>query len=160
MKNDEIIKSFYTAFANGDAETMISYYHKDIIFHDPAFGELKGDEVRNMWRMLIERSKGDLKISYSAVDIYDHSGSANWKAEYTFGPTGRKVVNRVSANFKFEGDKIIRHVDDFDMWKWAQQALGLKGYLLGWSSFLQKKVQQQTRKLLKSYIRKQNENQH
>lgn len=159
MTHREIIQSFYTAFANGDAETMVSHYHKDVVFKDPAFGELKGDEARYMWKMLIERSKGNLKINFSAVDAYDHSGSANWKAEYTFSPTGRKVINKISARFKFEGDKIIKHTDEFDMYRWSQQALGWKGYLLGWTDFLQKKVREQSRKLLMSYIRKQNENQ-
>ena len=139
MNHREVIQSFYTAFAQGNAEGMISHYHKAIQFNDPAFGHLHGDEVQYMWKMLIERSKGDLQISFSAVDAYDNSGSANWKAEYTFSPTGRKVINRVSASFKFEGDKIIRHTDDFDLWKWSQQALGWKGYLLGWTDFLQKK---------------------
>lgn len=157
MNKHEIIKSFYTAFANGDAETMISHYHEDVVFTDPAFGELKGDEARYMWKMLIERSKGNLDINFSAVDVYDHSGSANWRAEYTFSPTGRKVINRISARFKFDGDKIIRHTDEFDLWNWARQAMGIKGFLLGWTPFFQKKLQEQSRKMLMSYIRKQNE---
>ena len=38
----------------------------------------------------------------------------------------------------FEGDKIVKHVDDFNMWKWTRMALGLPGMLLGWSSFLER----------------------
>ena len=31
--------------------------------------------------------------------------------------------------------------DRFDFWKWSRQALGLPGWLLGWSSALRAKVQ-------------------
>lgn len=55
MKN--IIENFYEAFANLDAETMVSYYHDDIVFEDPAFGILKGNRAKNMWRMLCESQK-------------------------------------------------------------------------------------------------------
>lgn len=158
MTHREIIQTFYTAFAKGDAKTMASLYHEEIVFKDPAFGELKGEEARFMWQMLIEKSKGNLDISFSAVDVYDHSGSANWRAEYIFSATGRKVVNRISASFKFKDGKIIKHTDEFDLWRWARQAMGFKGFLLGKTSFFQKKLQEQSRKMLKSYIRKQNEN--
>jgi hypothetical protein len=40
----------------------------------------------------------------------------------------RPVVNRISAQFYFQ-DGLIRHTDDFDIWKWSKQALGLTGYL-------------------------------
>ena len=62
--NKEIIIKFYTAFENQDATTMAGCYHKDIVFQDPAFGILKGKEVIKMWQMLIERSKGNLKIEF------------------------------------------------------------------------------------------------
>ena len=48
----QLIKDFYQAFAALDAETMASCYHKDILFEDPAFGVLKGEKAKNMWRML------------------------------------------------------------------------------------------------------------
>ena len=78
--------------------------------------------------------------------------NTRWKAVYHFGPAKRKVVNRILANFEFKDGKIIRHQDRFDLWKWAQQAMGWKGYILGWSGFFQKKLQQQTNKLLDNYI--------
>ncbi len=158
MTNQELITHFYTSFASGNAEAMAECYHDDILFNDPAFGTLKCEEVGNMWRMLLERSKGDLKISFSEVKANETSGSAKWEARYTFGQTGRKVINRISAEFKFENGKIIRHTDHFNMWKWSRQALGFKGLLLGWTPLITKAVQKQTNKLLKSYIQKRNEN--
>jgi hypothetical protein len=51
-----------------------------------------------------------------------------------------KVVNRISAQFYFQDGLIIRHTDDFDIWKWSKQALGLTGYLFGWTGFMQNKI--------------------
>ncbi|MFT5249077.1 MAG: hypothetical protein ACI93P_000800 [bacterium] len=43
---NSIIHNLYQAFDQLDAETMVSYYHKNIIFEDPAFGFLKGDRAK------------------------------------------------------------------------------------------------------------------
>lgn len=134
---------------------MINCYDPAIIFSDPAFGELKGDDAKNMWRMLIERSKGDIRITFDNVKANEKTGSANWIAEYIFTQTGRKVVNVISAQFEFKDGKIIKHTDHFSLWKWARQALGWKGFLFGGTSFLKAKIQKQTNGLLKAYAAKQ-----
>lgn len=151
MSSSDIIFKFYDAFVHADAKTMLSYYHDEIEFEDPAFGKLKGEDVKNMWRMLIERSKGELKITFDNVVADEKSGTAEWTAVYNFGQTGRAVTNKIKARFEFKDGKIFRHTDHFDMWRWSGQALGLTGYLLGWTSFFRNKIQKQTRKLLKSY---------
>lgn len=62
-----LIDTFYTAFQKKDATTMISCYHRDIIFWDPAFGELKGEDATAMWRMLCGNAT-DLRIEFSAIN--------------------------------------------------------------------------------------------
>lgn len=154
MHNQELITHFYNSFDRGDAEIMAGIYHDDVIFNDPAFGQLKGEEVRNMWRMLISRSRGDMKITLKTVKADEHKGNAEWTAEYTFGPDSRKVLNSIKAEFEFKDGKIISHTDHFDLWGWSKQALGWKGHLFGWSSFLQKGIQKKTQSLLKAFIEK------
>ena len=104
-----------------------------------------------MWKMLIERSKGNLKIEFSEVKATEYLGSAQWIASYRFSKTNRKVVNSIAAKFHFQDGLIIKHIDDFDIWKWAKQALGIKGFLLGWTGYMQKKIQEQARMTLKVY---------
>jgi ketosteroid isomerase-like protein len=152
QKHKKIITAFYEAFSKGKTAEMVSYYHNDIVFEDPAFGQLKGEEAKAMWKMLIERSKGNIKITYSQVDADADRGSAFWEATYIFGPDKRKVVNKISAAFKFKDGKIISHTDRFDVWKWAGQALGWKGWLLGWTPVMKKQIQKQSRGLLKKYM--------
>ncbi len=52
-----VIEKFYQAFEELDAESMIECYHNEIIFEDPAFGVLKGEKAKNMWRMLCDSQK-------------------------------------------------------------------------------------------------------
>lgn len=153
MNNTELIHHFYKSFALGEAEEMIMCYDDEIVFTDPAFGTLRGNDAKNMWRMLIHRSKGNLKITYDNVKADENTGSAHWIAEYTYGQTGRKVVNKISARFEFRNGKIIKHTDHFNLWRWTQQAIGWKGYLLGWTPYIQSKIRQQTNQLLKAYTK-------
>lgn len=151
MDNKSIIEKFYSSFAKADAEGMVSCYHDDIQFEDPAFGVLHGEDAKKMWRMLIKSSKGQIDITYSDVQADEHTGSAHWVAKYVFSKTGRNVVNRISAQFEFKDGKIIKHTDTFDIWKWASQALGAPGKLLGWSSFMKNKIRKTTTGLLAAY---------
>ncbi len=154
MDNKELIIRFYSSFSSGNIEGMIECYHEEIVFQDPAFVELKGDDVKNMWRMLSARGGEDIKIEFSNIKTSENKGSADWRAEYTYGPKKRKVINTVSAKFEFKDGKIIKHSDEFDMWKWSRMALGLSGYLLGWSPYMQNKIRKRTNLLLKRFIDK------
>ncbi len=148
-----IIEQFYEAFQKADAEKMTNCYHDEVVFEDPAFGILEGDRAKNMWRMLCESSK-DLKIEISNVKIKNDSATAHWEAHYTFSRTGRKVHNIIDATFKLKDGKIVEHIDTFNLHKWAKQALGLKGTILGGTSFFREKLNTQVNNLLTKYEKK------
>lgn len=137
-----------------DAETMASCYHPEAVFNDEAFLHLQGKEPGLMWKMLIERSKGNLNISFSHVQASTERGSADWVAEYVFTATGRRVINRIHAEFLFQDGLIYRHKDSFNFHGWASQAFGLKGRLLGGFGFFRRKVQQNARLALDKYMQK------
>jgi len=150
--NEKLIANFYSAFEHLDAERMIACYHDEVIFEDPAFGELRGHRARNMWRMLCESQKGkDFKVSYSDISADEEKGTAHWEARYTFSKTGRNVHNKIEARFEFSDGKIIKHYDEFDLHRWAGQAMGFKGKLIGGTGFFKKKLQAQTNAMLSKY---------
>ena len=95
MDPTSLITEFYTAFAAHDYKRMAACYHDEIEFNDPAFGTLKGDQAKAMWKMLIERSEGKLKVVFSDIT----SSSAHWEAFYLFTKTGRNVHNKIDARF-------------------------------------------------------------
>ncbi len=150
MKN--VIEIFYKAFNDLDAETMVSCYHKDIVFEDPAFGVLKGKRAGNMWRMLCESQKGkNFKIVATNITCNSKTGAAHWEAFYTFSKTGRKIHNKIDGEFIIKDGKIIKHTDYFNLHNWAKQALGFKGYLMGGSGFFRRKLHSQTNGLLDKF---------
>ena len=147
----ETIAAFYQAFERRDHAAMAACYHPSIHFSDPVFTDLHGAEVAAMWHMLCERG-ADLRVTYEQVSGEQNRGRAHWEAHYTFGPSGRLVHNIVDASFEFEDDRIIRHVDDFDLWRWTRMALGLSGTLTGWTGFTKAKVRATAQRGLSRFI--------
>lgn len=127
--NQATIERFYEAFGQCNGAAMTACYAPGAHFRDPAFGDLEGDDIGSMWRMLTGRAT-DLKIELHEHEAGEETGSAHWIARYTFS-TGRPVVNDIQATFRFAPDgKIVDHVDDFDFRNWAKQALGPSGHLI------------------------------
>jgi ketosteroid isomerase-like protein len=127
--NDAVIEALYDALDKGSGEAMSVLYAPDARFRDPAFGELSGEEVGDMWRMLTSRAT-DLDVELAEHEADGDEGSAHWIATYTFR-TGRRVVNDIHARFRFRDGKIVEHQDSFSFHRWARQALGPAGLILG-----------------------------
>jgi ketosteroid isomerase-like protein len=152
--NARLIEEFYAAFAARDAARMVACYGPGMRFCDPVFAELRGAEVGAMWSMLCARGK-DLRVTVSNVQADDTNGSAHWDADYTFSATGRPVHNSIDAIFLFREGRIVEHVDEFDLARWAGMALGLKGRLLGWTDFVQDAIRKQADAGLRAWMEKQ-----
>ena len=153
-KYEQLLKDFYTAFQNRDAKSMASHYHERAQFSDPAFGELNRDEVALMWVMLCRSSK-DLLVEFQIQEVSETSARVNWEAFYSYGKSKRKVHNKVKATFQFKDDKILFHNDLFSLWKWARQAMGFNGLIIGWTKFFRKRLQQQSNEMLQRFLAKQ-----
>ena len=151
--NAVLIQKFYSAFQCLDADAMVACYAPEIRFSDPIFTALEGEEASDMWRMLVSRAQ-NFSLTFDAVQADDQHGQAVWIANYTFTQTNRTVVNHIRAKFVFKNGKIIRHQDYFDLWKWARQALGLKGFLFGWAPFVQENIRAQASRGLAAFRRK------
>jgi ketosteroid isomerase-like protein len=151
--NKQTIERFYEAFGQCNGAAMTACYAPGVHFYDPAFGDLQGDDVGAMWRMLTSRAT-DLKIELHEHEAGDETGSAHWIARYTFGATGRQVVNDIQASFRFGDDGlIVDHVDDFDFRNWAKQALGPSGHLIALVPPLRAKVRAKALDQLEAFKR-------
>ncbi|MDZ5603416.1 nuclear transport factor 2 family protein [Pseudomonas sp. RP23018S] len=137
-----LIERFYQAFQRRDAQAMVACYSDDVVFSDPVFGTLRGQDAADMWRMLLSRAE-QLQVRFDQVGCDVRGGHAHWVASYLFGATGRTVVNDCQARFLFRDGLICQHDDSFDFWRWSRQALGAPGVLLGWTPQLQRKVRRQ-----------------
>jgi ketosteroid isomerase-like protein len=154
LTNKETIERLYAAFANRDGAAMAACYAPGAHFRDPAFGDLEGDDIGAMWRMLTGRAR-DLEITLREHEADERTGTAHWIARYTFS-TGRRVENDIQARFSFDGAALITdHVDDFDFRRWASQALGPKGHLVALLPPLRAKARAQALAQLTAFKRKE-----
>lgn len=152
MTNKLIVEKFYTAFARKDFETMNNCYSDDVVFSDPVFGFLQGDEVKAMWQMLCTRAK-DFKLTFNEiVEVDEEFITCKWVASYSYGVRQRKVVNKAKAFMKIIDGKITEHSDGFRLSTWMAQAFGLRGKLFGWTNFMKRKVHKQVRKNLRLFM--------
>lgn len=153
------IDKFYKAFANLDGAGMEACYAENARFEDEAFTLAGRRQIGAMWRMLCEnvRSRGQqhFKLVVSDVRASAARGRAHWEAHYLFGPKARRVHNVIDAEFEFDDEGlIVRHRDRFGFWRWARQAVGLPGLLLGWTPWLRAKVRSQAGRQLARYMEK------
>ncbi len=147
------IEKFYSAFSKGDAEGMVECYADNVVFTDPAFGTLEGDRAKAMWRMLLSGKKeGEIEVSYNVLEETETHGKATWEAKYLFSQTNRKVHNKINATMVLENGKIVKHTDDFNLWKWTSMAFGFKGYLIGWTPAMKRVLQKGTGKSLDKFM--------
>jgi SnoaL-like domain len=147
------IERLYAAFARLDADAMAGCYASDAQFDDEAFSLRGRARIGGMWAMLCDavKSKGREVWKIETRDITERS--AHWEATYRFSATGRVVHNVIEAEFEFDDSGLIsRQRDRFDFWRWARQALGTPGMLLGWSAWLRNKVRAQAAKNLDRFI--------
>jgi len=157
--NKQIIEKFYSAFQQLDYRGMQNCYSDDIVFSDPVFLLLRGNEAKAMWEMLCKNAR-DFSLSFSEIELIDHEyATCSWTASYTFSRTGRKVVNHIKAFMRLKDGKIIEHSDGFRLSAWAAQALGWKGVLFGWTGFMRRGIQKNARRNLAYFIQSKNASQ-
>jgi len=154
MSNTELVTRFYSAFQKLDYATMQDCYGDEVIFQDPVFGVLNGIDAKSMWEMLAKNAK-NFSLVFSDIKTEDEEYiNCKWVATYTFSATNRRVVNRIQAYIRIQNGKITEHTDHFNFWSWARQAMGLSGWLLGWSSFFQSQVRSKALENLKKFMDK------
>ena len=139
----------YEAFVRKDAAAMAAFYSDDVAFSDPVFTDLKGQDAKDMWRMLC--TSGDLKVQFSVKSQTAGVVKIKWIADYTFSKTKRFISNHIEATLEIKDGKTVRHIDHFDFYVWARQAFGPIGLLIGWTPFFKSKVQKIAMRSLRQF---------
>jgi len=148
------IEALYGAFASLDAKAMAACYADDAYFDDEVFSLRGRQQIGGMWSMLIDAIKKSSRKDWKLVASEITETSAHWEPTYRFSSTGNLVHNVIDAEFEFNSQGLIkRHRDRFNFWRWSRQALGMPGWLLGWSGFLRGKVRRTATRQLDKYLK-------
>jgi SnoaL-like domain len=150
QQQNEVTRKFFERLAARDLSGMLACCHPDIQYRNPFFG-LQGAEVGVMWQMWWSYLP-DVRVVCQESSI--RNGFVDWKADYTYPPTGRYIEHYLSAHLTFVEDKIILHVDRFNLHQWGSSAYGFIGDRIGGWSLFEKFIAANARKLLASFISK------
>lgn len=153
----QTVENLYQALRRLDGVAMEACYAPQARFDDAIFSLQGRERIGGMWRMLTEatRARGQAvwQLRYSGVQADQRHGQAHWDADYRFSATGRMVHNHIASRFEFTPEGLIlRQQDHFNFWRWSGQALGLPGWLLGWSPMLRAKVRAQAASRLDQFM--------
>jgi len=134
--NAELLNKLFERLNAHDADGMAECYDDDATFQDIAFDLAGKARIRAMWDMICSPdAKGtpsDIVVSVQQSSADDKTGRAVVVDTYTYRETGRKVRNKITSDFEFEGGKIKRQSDKCHAASWASQALGgFKGFIAG-----------------------------
>jgi len=148
-----LICAFYEALGRADEAAMAACYHPEVSFGDPVFQELEGRaRVMAKWRLQLSRD-GGLSTEFHGASADDFSGTARYTARYRMDETGRDVVNEIEALFRFEGDLIVRHHEEFDFRRWSKMALGRPHVLLfGWTPSWRQSIRERAMRRLEEFV--------
>jgi hypothetical protein len=151
--NQELIQRFFHCFAGGDYRGMQECLHTDVEFSDIGFDLLGKYRVGAMWSMICDKGT---QIMFRNVEADDSHGSAHWECHYDFqkeeGAKAHSVHNIIESTFRFEEGLIREHHDSCDFERWAHQALGLVGVVLGETEFLHSQVREAAKTKLDKFI--------
>jgi hypothetical protein len=129
--SEALARRFFDALGRLDGEAMAACFHPAASFSDPLFPDLRGERVGWRWRMFA-RGATDMHLDYAVLFADERKGQVQWRVQYRFAGSGRRVVNEGLSTLAFWDDRIVRQVEEFDFWRWSRSSLGLAGWLLGW----------------------------
>ncbi|CAE7178092.1 unnamed protein product [Rhizoctonia solani] len=151
-----VATKWFEAYSAGDFEGMKSLAADDYTFEDPAFGKLEGERALGMYKMFTStRDKTEAVWNVHDVKASESDPQravVQFEAIYKFN--GRPVTNQITSSILVVDGKVKEQVDSFDVPKWAEQSLGLFGWLFGNFSFLQNTVQKKANTSLDGFISK------
>lgn len=166
----QTLHRFFTALAERDSQGMLNCYAHGVRFEDPVFNLNGESEIMGMWALLFghvglarerkNKSQRDRPtvwaVEFHTVKTLNNHGSVRWEATFRYAPTGRVVHNGVYSQFRFDEDGLIlSQRDNFDFWRWARQAYGIVGMMIGWTPMMWDHAREQAEVSLQEVLTEQ-----
>ena len=148
------VYNYYSAFRKLNADAMINCYSNSIIYKDPLFGILQSEDVFIKTKMLCDILRNsEFKLKLISNSKIEDVIVVHWEADLLFGKKKREIICQIKSEFIVERETITSHTDDFSINNLAVQATGLKGSIVGSTSFFKRKLLDKSQALFNRYER-------
>jgi ketosteroid isomerase-like protein len=148
-----LVHRFFACLEKRDATGAVESYAADVHYSDPLLGELSGREALARWPSFFANVQS-LELFFIILSADPSVVRARYHPRYTDARTGRRIENDVRAEFTIHDDKIVRHVDVFSTWRFAAMKLGAKGRLFGFFPSLLRKLQEEARAEVETFLQR------
>ncbi|HEX6632714.1 MAG TPA: nuclear transport factor 2 family protein [Usitatibacter sp.] len=127
--HESVVRRLYAALAARGAEEAAACYHPEIFYSEPLHPRLRGDAVRDLWRMRLAPGEA-YEIRLDEASGGADGATARWTVRARV--RGRPVEIHGRSLFAFRDGRISRQYDHYSLWRWSAQALGPAGAAFGW----------------------------
>ena len=118
---EALVQEFCDAWAEGDHDKVVSFFTEDGIYHNIPVDPMVGHEAI---RMMIDGFTAGLKVKVFRIDTMISNGSTviTERVDIFEKPDGGEISLPVMGIFEFEGDKIAKWCEYFDLNQFMSQA--------------------------------------
>lgn len=142
MSHIEVIKKFFTSLQEKKGDVLLSCYAPDAVFSDPLHGLLDAEMLFKKWHLFLEQAQ-ELELTYGPITVLDDEYfTSDWAMSYAKSPMGKKLKVKLKGKsfFRLKDLQIIEHSDAYRFSTLIAQTHGWKGYWLGWTGYMKRKV--------------------
>ncbi|KAH8923203.1 hypothetical protein BT69DRAFT_1262631 [Atractiella rhizophila] len=155
-EQQKTIEKYQSSHASLDWEGMSSCLSPTYTFSDPAFPDLDERMSKGMWCMFLENRETNKMVVKCGPAT--KTGENTWEYDYSvdYVLNSRPILNHMHATLTLSPSTnlITKQVDHFDFYAWARQALGVSGYLLGWTEMVKGQVRTRAKGRLEGFLKK------
>lgn len=147
----QVLLDYSNSFEKRNIKAMTACYTSDVIYFDPLFGYLDGEQVTAMWQLRLS----DLDQFAIALEKIADEGDGYYKMKYSISyrkKDNRPVSMNVQVFFKLDQNRIVEQSEAFSVHALLKQERGMIGHLMGWNRMMQQARKNKARKELLKYL--------
>jgi hypothetical protein len=147
----QVLHRYQQAFSQGSIESIKRCYASDVIYFDPLYGYLHGDQVGYMWASKFAEFA---TYTISTGELADQ-GDGYYNMKYDIAYTSRSQMSikmAVQCFFKIDDERIVEQSEAFSVHELLRQERGLIGHLMGWNRMMQQSRKNKARRMLLNFM--------
>lgn len=115
----EIVRSFCAAFAEKDADRLLTFFTEDAVYHNMPMAAVRGKPaIRSVLDMFLTPAQS---VEFDVINAAEAGNTVMTERVDRFVIGGRTVELPIAGIFELKGGKIAAWRDYFDLATWTKQ---------------------------------------